>query len=105
MSWSLEKIMKAARRLGASDVHLVRGVAPALRIAGDIRLLDGEALDEETLRAMLGGLLPEKLRQVFEQQWQLCFSRHWPEIGRFRASIYLHAGCPEMAIRLGETAI
>jgi len=105
MTWTLDKILKGARKMGASDVHLIRGIAPALRINGEIRLSDGESLDESTLRDMIGGLLNEKHREVFARDWQLCFSRHWEGIGRFRASVYLHAGIPEMAIRLCETAV
>jgi twitching motility protein PilT len=105
MTWTLDKILRGARKLGASDVHLIRGIAPALRINGEIRLGDGEALDEGTLRDMIGGLMNEKHREVFARDWQLCFSRHWEGVGRFRASVYLHAGIPEMAIRLCESAV
>ena len=44
-------------------------------------------------------------RDAFDEQWQLCFSRHIPGVGRFRASIYSRAGCPEFAIRLCETVV
>ena len=37
--------------------------------------------------------------------WQLCFSRHWEGVGRCRASVYLHAGVPEMSIRICESAV
>jgi twitching motility protein PilT len=105
MSWSLDKIMKTARKLHASDVHLVRGVAPAIRITGDIHVLDGAPLDDQELRGLIDSVTSEKQRQVLEEKRQLCFSRHWPEVGRYRASVYFHAGCPEMAIRLCEAAI
>jgi twitching motility protein PilT len=105
MEWTLDKILKGARRFGASDVHLIRGISPALRVNGEVRLIDGEALEEASLRAMIDGLLNDRQREVFAREWQLCFSRHWDGIGRFRASIYLHAGIPEMAIRLCETSV
>src|SRR5256885_1565255 len=105
MSWSFEKILRGARKLAASDIHLVNGVAPALRITGEIRLLDGEALDPECLAEMISQLLNEKQRLVFQETKQLCISRLLPGVGRFRATLYHHAGCPEMAIRLGEVAI
>jgi twitching motility protein PilT len=105
MSWNLDKIIRSARKLMASDIHLVRGVAPALRITGEIRLLEGEPLEEEMLRGLVDTLLTEKQRQVLDEHRQLCFSRNWPGVGRFRASVYFHAGCPEMAIRLCEATI
>lgn len=105
MSWTIEKILKGARKLGASDVHLVRGMAPLLRVTGDIHPLDGDALDEECLQQMVQGMLTDKLRQQLEDEWQLCFSRNWTDIGRFRVSVYMHSGCPEMSIRLCETVV
>ncbi len=105
MVWTLEKILRGARKLNASDIHLVRGVAPVARINGEIQFIQGEPLDEATLRRLLEEIVPPKQRAIFEEQWKLCFSRHFEGVGRCRTSIYYHGGCPEMAIRLCETAI
>jgi twitching motility protein PilT len=105
MTWTLETILNHAREHAASDVHLVRGVAPAVRIGGDIHLLRGAPLDRTQLETMLDELLNDKQRRILEEQWQLCFSRHWEGVGRCRHSIYYHAGCPEMAIRLCEIRV
>src|SRR5579864_5501880 len=105
MAVTLDQILRGGRELGASDIHLVRGVAPAFRVHGEIRLARLEPLTEEMLRSLIAELLTEKHQQILAEQWQLCFSRQWPEIGRFRASIYFHGGCPEMAIRVSETTI
>ncbi len=44
-------------------------------------------------------------REVFEEEWQLCFSKHAEGVGRYRASIYFRAACPEFSIRLCETSV
>ena len=105
MAWSIDKILKAARRFHASDIHLIMNVAPVFRINGEIRPIEGEVLDAEQLKSIVYGLLTVSLRENLERDWQLCFSKHWPEIGRFRISVYFHSGCPEMAIRLCETSV
>jgi twitching motility protein PilT len=105
MTWSLEKIVRAARQHNASDVHLIRGVAPALRIGGDIQVSGGVPLDQPTLEAFLDDLLTERQKQHLYDQLQLCFSRYWEGVGRCRVSIYFHAGCPEYALRLCEQTI
>jgi twitching motility protein PilT len=105
MSWTLESILQCAREHSASDVHLVRGVAPAFRIGGDIHLVKGEPLERDGLEAMLDEVLSEKQRKLLEEERQLCFSRWWEGVGRCRASIYFHAGCPELAIRLCEITV
>ncbi len=105
MGWTFEKVLRAARRLSASDIHLVNGVAPALRVGGEIRVIEGEPLDAVALRILFEELTNEQLRARFAECQQLCFSKNWPGLGRFRISIYMHAGSPEMAIRLCETVV
>lgn len=105
MVWTLERILKGARAHFASDVHLVRGIAPALRIDGEIRPIDGPPMEAEDLQALYETVLNDKQKELFESEWQACFSRQIPGIGRFRISVYTHAGCPEFSIRLCETVI
>lgn len=105
MSADLESILSSAREMGASDVHLINGLPPAFRVAGDIVFAASEALHEPSLRLLMDSLLTEKQHEVFEKEWQLCFSRTWPKLGRFRASVYLHAGVPEFSIRIAERTI
>lgn len=105
MPWQLDQILRGARELSASDVHLVRNIAPAYRVNGDIRLVRGEPLDEISLRRLLDELISERHHKILEEQWQLCISRHWPDVGRFRASVYFHGGCPEMSIRVADAVV
>jgi twitching motility protein PilT len=105
MGWTLEKILKGARSRYASDVHLVRGIAPALRINGEIRTLEGAPLEIDDLQQLFDSVLNPAQKELFEREWQVCFSRHFEGIGRFRVSVYLHAGSPEFSIRLCETVI
>jgi twitching motility protein PilT len=105
VAWTFDKIFRGARKLGASDVHLVRGVAPLYRLAGGLHVAQGEALSEEILRQLIDELLPAKQQEVLARDLQLCFSRHWEGLGRFRASVYFHGGCPELAIRICEHVV
>ncbi|WP_437193903.1 type IV pilus twitching motility protein PilT [Planctomicrobium sp. SH527] len=103
--WTLEKILKGARAYYASDVHLVRGLAPVYRINGEIRPIEGPPLDADSLKKIIYGMLTEKARKVLDDQWQLCFSQFMEGVGRFRSSIYLHAGVPEVSIRICESRV
>jgi len=103
--WQLTSILGEARQRGASDVHLVRGVTPALRIAGELEPLAGVPLDEETLLRLLTELATPAQRELFRSLRELCFAIERPGIGRIRVSVYQRSGCPEMAIRLSETSV
>ena len=105
MTWQFLSILTEARQRGASDVHLVRGLAPALRIAGELQKLVGEVLDEATLNRFLDEFATPVQRELFNTDRELCVSREYPGAGRVRGSVYQRSGCPEMAIRLSETSI
>jgi twitching motility protein PilT len=105
MGWTLGRILEGARSRGASDIHLIRGVAPVLRVNGEIYVSQGKPLDEATLGDLIDTMLSPKQREILQERLQLCFSRHAEGVGRFRASVYFHAGCPELAIRLCEKTV
>ena len=90
----MERIFRGARKFGASDIHLVRGIAPVFRVNGEIRVGEGEPLDEATLNRLVDEMITDRQRQMLIAELQLCFSRHWENIGRYRTSIYYHAGTP-----------
>ncbi|MGO9109448.1 MAG: type IV pilus twitching motility protein PilT [Thermoguttaceae bacterium] len=105
MGWTLGKILEGARARGASDIHLIRGVPPVLRVNGDIHVSQGRPLDEAALTDLIDKMLLPRQREILQERLQLSFSRHAEGVGRFRASVYFHAGCPEVAIRLCEKTV
>ncbi len=105
MAWTMDRIIKGAHKFGASDIHLVRGIAPVFRVNGEIRVSEGEPLDEPGLRHLVDEILSDRQRKTLADELQLCFSQQLAGAGRYRTSVYFHAGCPEMAIRLCETKV
>ncbi|MFO0944665.1 MAG: PilT/PilU family type 4a pilus ATPase [Planctomycetota bacterium] len=105
MSWTFDRILRGARKFKASDVHLLVGMAPAIRVGGHISILEGAPLTHECLVGMLDHLLNDEQQKMLREDWQICFSRNWPEVGRFRASVYRNAETPEFAIRICETTV
>ena len=105
MAWTFERILSGARDRGASDIHLIRGVAPVLRINGEIFVCQGKPLEEAALKGLIDKIILSNQREILQERLQLCFSRHAEGVGRYRASVYYHAGCPELAIRLCEKTV
>ena len=98
-SIELKKILALARRENASDIHIVVNLPPMFRINGEIVLADRPPLSKEDSARLCFELLNDEQKKKFENDWQLCCSLYEPELGRFRVSIYYHAGNPEMSIR------
>jgi twitching motility protein PilT len=99
ISSEIERILGLARRENASDIHIVASLPPMFRINGEIVLANKPPLSREDTARLCFGLLNEEQKKEFEREWRLCCSLHDPKLGRFRVSIYYHAGNPEMSIR------
>lgn len=99
ISSEIQRILTAARRENASDIHIVAGLPPLFRISGEIVLADMPPLTREDTKRLCYGLLNEEQKKVFERDWQLCCSVFDDKTGRFRVSVYYRVGNPEMSIR------
>ncbi len=95
----MQRLLAAARRENASDIHIVAGLPPLFRISGEIILADMPALAKDDTARMSLGMLNDEQQAVFKRDWQLCCSITDDKLGRFRVSIYYRDGNPEMAIR------
>jgi len=95
----MQSILALARRENASDIHIVANLPPTFRINGGIILSEHPPLSREDTKRLCYGILNEEQRTIFERDWKLCCSLYDPKFGRFRISIYYHAGNPEMSIR------
>lgn len=95
----MQKILALARQESASDIHIVAGLPPMLRINGEIILCSSPALQRQDTARLSLGVLNDEQKAVLARDWQLCCSIFSPKLGRFRVSIYYHGGNPEMAIR------
>ncbi len=100
MAGKLDRILQEARRLRASDVHIIAGVPPSFRVNGEIILASSAPLSREETCGIVESVLNPTQKQVFENDRALCFSIYDSVAGRIRVTAYYHAGNPELAIRL-----
>ena len=97
--FTLERLLYSARHYQASDIHLIAGLPPAWRVNGEIMLAEAEPFTAaEVAEFALEGLTAEQ-KAVLDREMALCESFAHEELGRFRVSIYLRNGSPELAIR------
>ncbi|MFH1726202.1 MAG: type IV pilus twitching motility protein PilT [Elusimicrobiota bacterium] len=82
-------ILKAAVAKGASDVHLVVGRPPLIRVGGEIVPLDGaQTVTRDESRRLIYSVLYEYQRTRFEDAWELDCSLNVPDVSRFRVNVY-----------------
>ncbi len=101
----LTDLLSEGIRHKASDLHLMVGVPPVLRVDGEVIVGNGDPLTVADVEGLILSTLSEEKRTKLEQDLQLCYSLKLPDIGYFRVSIYYEQGEIGAAIRLGITEL
>lgn len=96
----IRKLLKSVIAYKASDLHLVAGSEPQIRIDGKLVALNLPVLDGKANEEMAYSLLTEKQKKEFEEHNELDFSIVLPDIGRFRANYYRAMGDIACAFRI-----
>jgi len=85
----IDAFFKLMNEQGASDLHLVAGQPPALRIRGDIERIKYKVLDTDTLRSMIYEIAPEDKVKKFEETGDIDFGYEIPGLARYRANFFM----------------
>ena len=73
---------------GASDLHLVSGQQPAIRIRGDMERVKFDVLNNDDLKEMLYEIAPEYKIKHFEETGDIDFAYEIPNLARYRANFF-----------------
>src|SRR5436190_3017495 len=101
MSQILDRVLTAARQLGASDVHLKAGLPPIFRIKGDLRTVrDVPALTREAIAQFAVHMMNDRQRAEFEQNLDIDLAYGTPDGVRYRVNLFQQRGSVGMVLRL-----
>ncbi len=84
----IKKLLKSVMAFKSSDLHLVVGSEPQIRIDKELRALNLPVLGAKDIEEMAYSLLEDKQKKRFEEENELDFSFELKGIGRFRANYY-----------------
>jgi twitching motility protein PilT len=84
----IDAFFKLMGDLGASDLHVVAGSQPILRIRGDMERVKYKLLDNDELTAMLYEIASEDKIKVFEETGDIDFAYEIPGLARYRANFF-----------------
>lgn len=85
----IDAFFKLMNDQGASDLHLVAGQQPVLRIGGDLERVKYKKLDNDSLKAMLYEIAPEHKVKEFEETGDVDFAYEIPGLARYRANFFM----------------
>ena len=73
---------------GASDLHLISGQQPALRIRGDIERIKYDVLTSDALKVLLYEITSEYKIKLFEETGDVDFAYEVPGLARYRVNYF-----------------
>ncbi len=87
--------------LEGSDIHLIVGSPPMVRVDGNLLAIEGEApLNQAGAEAMIFPILNQEQKDYVTVNKELDFGYQFGEKGRFRVNVYQSKGCIAASLRL-----
>ncbi len=84
----------------ASDVHILVGRSPILRIDGTLFEMEGmKPFDHKTIQELLSGILTSDEQRIFNEEKEIGCIIECGESGRFRVNAYWGQGTPTIVAR------
>ena len=84
----IDTLFKLMNDQGASDLHLVAGSQPVLRVHGDMERVEYKALENDELKKMLYEITPKNKIKLFEETGDIDFAYEIPNLARYRANFF-----------------
>src|SRR5690554_192818 len=84
----INELLALAAQRGASDLHLSAGMPPALRVDGDIEVLDHPVLEHQAVSAMINAIMNERQRKEYGSNLETDFSFELDGVARFRVNVF-----------------
>jgi len=85
----IDAFFKLMNEQGASDLHMVSGQQPILRIRGDMERVKYNAFENDTLKAMLYEIVTEEKIKEFEESGDCDFGYEIAGLARYRGNLFM----------------
>ena len=96
----LNEILTIAVKAKGSDIHIKSGLPPVVRINGKLHPIpNAQRLSAETVNTMAYGMMNERQKGIFEDQYEVDLAYGVAGLGRFRVSVYRQRGSISMVFR------
>jgi twitching motility protein PilT len=97
---SLDQLLEFAARRGASDILLIAGASPVLRVNGALVGASGALLEPEDVRALVLPLLEPSQMEELQRRKSVDLGFEREGLGRFRINLHHQRGTLAASIRL-----
>jgi len=96
---SLEELLQELVERDGSDLHILAGSPPRIRVDGKLVNIGTEPLDPEDTQRLIYGILDNEQIARFERDLEIDLSFGISGLGRFRTNVYMQRGTVAAALR------
>lgn len=96
----LDSLFRITVERNASDLHLICGAPPHIRVNGDLIRMDMPNITPDVLKSLLYSILDKHQIESLEKNWELDFAYSLPGISRFRGNVLYQRGTLGAAFRV-----
>jgi twitching motility protein PilT len=96
----IDRLLETVISQGASDLHIVVGRPPVVRMHSRLRSLNTKVLTPEDAVALMKSITPERCQQELQEMGTTDFGFAYEDKGRFRVSVFKQRGNVSMVLRL-----
>jgi len=88
----IDRLLRNMVERGGSDLHLIAGSPPRVRVHGDLLILEPAPLGSDELSANLQAIAPPNAAAIFDRDDQADFAYAIEGVARFRVNVFRHLG-------------
>jgi len=97
---NIDRLLETCIKQGASDIHLVVGRPPVLRLHGMLRSLETKVLEPDDTVALMKSITPERNQQELQEEGTTDYGFSFGDAGRFRVAVFRQRGHITLVLRL-----
>ena len=102
---NMDRLLSACVSQGASDLHIVVGRPPVLRIDGSLRSLETKVLEPDDTTALMKSITPDKNQQELQEEGGTDYGFAYGDQARFRVAVFRQKGNLSIVLRRIPTNI
>jgi twitching motility protein PilT len=96
----IDRVLETCIKQGASDIHLVVGRPPVLRLHGGLRSLETKVLEPDDTVALMKSITPDRNQQELQEEGTTDYGFAFGDAGRFRVAVFRQKGNLSIVLRL-----
>ncbi|MDT8300846.1 MAG: type IV pilus twitching motility protein PilT [Sedimentisphaerales bacterium] len=102
---NMDRLLQACVTQGGSDLHIVVGRPPVLRIDGSLRSLETKVLEPDDTTALMKSITPDKNQQELQEEGGTDYGFAFGDQARFRVAVFRQKGNLSIVLRRIPTNI